>query len=97
MNTYITNPVLIILGIICAAVAGADFFRDGHGYFPVEHLPLIYCAFGFVVYGALIFLAKGLRVLIERPENYYGDAAIDAEPEPGMGPDAAEKIEVARD
>tara|TARA_R110000868_G_scaffold124403_3_gene328943 strand:+ start:676 stop:969 length:294 start_codon:yes stop_codon:yes gene_type:complete len=97
MNTYITKPVLITLAVICLAVAGADFIRDGHGYFPVEHFPLVYCAFGFVVYGALIILAKGLRVLIERPENYYGDLAVDAEPEPGMGPDAPEKIEVAHD
>jgi hypothetical protein len=42
----------------------------------------------------VIFAAKGLRRLIERPENYYGDEAIDAEPEVGMGPVAPEKIEV---
>ncbi len=97
MNSYITKPVLITLGVICAIVAGADFIRDGHGHFPVEHLPLVYCVFGFVVYGALIILAKGLRVLIERPENYYGDTAVDAEAEPGMGPDAPEKVGVAHD
>lgn len=97
MNTYITKPVLIVLCVICAALVGADFLRDGHGYFSFENWPLIYCAIGFVVYGVLIILAKGLRVLIERPENYYGDLAVDSEPEPGMGPDAPEKSGVSHD
>ena len=97
MNTYITKPVLIGLALICLALIGADFLRDGHGYFPIEHVPLVYCAIGFVVYGVLIMLAKGLRVLIERPENYYGDLAVDSEPEPGMGPEAPEKSGVPHD
>lgn len=94
MTTYITNKVLITLGVICAALAVVDFLRDRHGHFSVENLPLVYCAFGFLVYGALIFAAKGLRRFVERPENYYGDEAIDAEPEVGLGPIAPEKIEV---
>lgn len=93
-NSYITNPVLIALAAICLALVGVDFLRERHGHFAVEYLPLVFCAFGFIVYGALIFMVKGLRLLIERPENYYGDEAIDAEEEPGMGPDAPEKIEV---
>jgi TRAP-type C4-dicarboxylate transport system permease small subunit len=96
-DTYITNHVLIVLVAICLALVGVDFFRDRHGHFPIENLPLMFCFFGFVIYGTLIFLAKGLRLLIERPENYYGNQSIDAEPEVGLGPDAPEKIEVRHD
>ncbi|HEX7775249.1 MAG TPA: hypothetical protein VF449_01845 [Parvibaculum sp.] len=81
MKTYITNWVLIGLGVICATLAAADILRGHHGTFDVEHLPLFYCVFGFVVYAALIFLAKALRRLILRPEDYYGRTSTDAEKE----------------
>lgn len=97
MNTYITNKVLYTLGAICLALVVVDFVRDRHGIFDVESLPLFFCLFGFVVYGALIVMAKGLRRLIERPENYYGKEAIDAEPASGIGPDVPEKVEVHHD
>ncbi|MFZ3032485.1 MAG: hypothetical protein WA138_00520 [Parvibaculum sp.] len=97
MNSYITNKVLVALGAICASLIAVDFLRDRHGVFDVEHWPLFFCVFGFVVYWSLIVAAKQLRRLIERPENYYGDEAIDAEPEPGMGPDTPEKVEVTHD
>ena len=97
MNTYITNKVLYALGGICAALLIVDFLRDRHGVFDVEHWPLFFCLFGFIVYWSLIIAAKQLRKLIERPEDYYGDEAIDAEEESGMGPDAPEKHGVAHD
>ena len=97
MNGYITNKVLYTLGAICLGLLAVDFLRDRHGVFEVEHWPLFFCVFGFIVYWSLIIAAKQLRRLIERPENYYGDEAIDAEDEPGLGPDAPERHEVAHD
>jgi hypothetical protein len=94
VNTYITNKVLYALGAICLALIVVDFIRDRHGVFELESLPLFFCLFGFIIYAVLIVMAKGLRRLIERPENYYGKEAIDAEPESGMGPIAPEKVEV---
>ncbi len=81
MKTYIANTVLVVLGAICLALAAGDVLRSRHGTFAVEHQPIFYCVFGFVVYAALIFAAKALRRLILRPEDYYGSAAADAEPE----------------
>jgi len=81
MKTYITNKVLFCLGAICACLAAADFFRESHSPFAVEHAPLFFAAFGFFVYVLLIFLSKGLRRLILRPEDYYGSHATDQEDE----------------
>jgi len=97
LKSYITDKVLYILGGICFALVAIDFLRDRHGVFDVEHWPLFFCLFGFIIYWLLIIAAKQLRKLIERPENYYGDEAIDAEDEPGLGPDAPEKQEVVHD
>jgi hypothetical protein len=81
MKTYINNWVLVVLGLVCAVLAAADVLRGHHGTFGVEHLPVFYCVFGFVVYAALIFAAKALRRLILRPEDYYGQTSTDAETE----------------
>jgi len=34
------------------------------------------------MFTALILVAKALRLLIKRPENYYGDKAVDGEEYP---------------
>jgi hypothetical protein len=85
MNTYITKPVLFVLGAICLGLAAADFFRERHGHFDIESMPLIWCVFGFAVYVVVIFMAKALRRVILRPEDYYGDEATDREDESAAG------------
>ncbi len=90
MKGYITNKVLIGLGTICLLLAGADFVRAPHGHFEVEHMPLFFAAFGFVIYALLIFLSKALRRLILRPEDYYGDHATDQEDEHSAGSETSE-------
>lgn len=94
MNKYITNNVLYVLGAICVALAAADFFRDRHGHFDIESQPLIFCAFGFIAYIALIFAAKALRRIIIRPEDYYGREATDAEDESAAGTETREARDV---
>jgi len=81
MHNYMSKPVLIILGLICAALAVADFFSTRHSSLGIADMPLFYCVTGFVAYAALIFMAKALRRLVSRPENYYGREAIDTESE----------------
>ncbi len=63
------------------------FIRDS-SYFEVEDSPLVYGIFGFVVYGAVIFIAKGLRLIVRRPEDYYEPLATDTEDERAAGSDA---------
>ncbi len=49
----------------------ADFFIHKHGEFPWENAPGFFAAYGFVSCVLLIFIAKGLRRLIKRDEDYY--------------------------
>jgi hypothetical protein len=58
-----------------------------HGYFSVEEIRWFYGAYGFVGFTGLIFVAKGLRRIVKRPEGYYGQNAIDTEvyPEDQLG------------
>ncbi|MEQ8265918.1 MAG: hypothetical protein RH982_01875 [Parvibaculum sp.] len=75
---------------VCVALGLADFLYHKHSYFPIEEYPAIYGLFGFVVYAVVIFLAKGLRVIVKRPEDYYEPLATDTEDERAAGsePDA---------
>ncbi len=78
------NPMRIVRALAAAGavVALADFTFERHGYVDMEHLPAFYAVFGFVGFSALIFLAKALRVLVKRPEDYYAPKAVDSEAYP---------------
>lgn len=69
--------------LACALVAAIDLLGlleivyHRHIAFFAEGLPGFYAAWGFIAIAALIFLAKQLRRLVMRPEDYYrepGDA-----------------------
>ncbi len=51
----------------------AESFVDMHGEFEVEHFYGFYAVFGFISYVSLIFVAKFLRKIIMRKEDYYDD------------------------
>jgi len=59
-----------------------DFTYEKHGVFKITDFPGFYGIFGFVMFTGLILVAKMLRVLIKRPENFYGDKSIDTEDYP---------------
>lgn len=42
-------------------------------HFPIEELWGFYPLFGFLACAALIVIAKGLGVLLKRPDDYYDD------------------------
>ena len=48
-----------------------DPFVHKHAAFPWEAAPGFFAAYGFISCVGLIFIAKGLRRLIRRPEDYY--------------------------
>ena len=50
-----------------------DFFIHKHGDFPWEDMPEFFAAYGFVSCVALIFIAKLLRKIVRRKENYYDE------------------------
>lgn len=48
-----------------------DFFISKHGHFPWENAPAFYAVYGFVACVSLIFIAKILRLVVKRKEDYY--------------------------
>lgn len=58
---YISLVVLLVV----------DLFIHKHGDFPWENIPDFFAVYGFVSCVALIFIAKVLRLLIKRDEDYY--------------------------
>jgi hypothetical protein len=65
------TKIVWTLVAVCVALFFADAFYHKHGYFAIEHVFGFYALFGFVAYVALIFLAKRLRTVLMRPEDYY--------------------------
>ncbi len=49
----------------------AEAFVEMHGEFHVEHFYGFYAVYGFISYVVLIFVAKLLRTLLMRKEDYY--------------------------
>ena len=84
--------VLIVLLAICAVLALADFAYHKHAYFHIEEIPFIYAVYGFVSYATVIFLAKGLRLIIRRPEDYYAQDSTEVEDERPAGSDPSTLI-----
>jgi hypothetical protein len=48
-----------------------DFFIHEHADFAWEGIPEFYATYGFVSCVLLIFIAKGLRRLVKKEEDYY--------------------------
>ena len=81
-KTENANKIFLVLAVFCLALFLADFTYHKHGHFHIEEIPGFYGIYGFFMFTALILVAKVLRLLIKRPENYYGDKAVDGEEYP---------------
>ncbi|MFT5111253.1 MAG: thioredoxin-related protein [Parasphingorhabdus sp.] len=55
----------------CALLAIADFFVHRHISHAVESLPGFYAFYGFVACVVLVLVAKEMRKLLMRDEDYY--------------------------
>ena len=67
------NVDRIVWGVygVCALLLLIDFFVPKHGPFAIEHVFGFYGIYGFVACVGLVLAAKGLRVILMRPEDYY--------------------------
>ena len=63
VRKYFYVSLLILLVI--------DFFTPKHGHFPWETAFGFYAVYGFIGCVSLIFVAKALRWLVKRREDYY--------------------------
>ena len=65
--------VLRFFYLICIALLAADWLVDRHVAHTVEKLFGFYALYGFVSCWMLVIVAKQLRRLVKRREDYYGD------------------------
>jgi len=63
VRKYFYISLIVLLGI--------DFFITKHVHFPWERAPGFYAVYGFIGCVSLIFVAKILRLLVRRKEDYY--------------------------
>ncbi len=88
------KKIIWALAIACLIVFLLDFTYEIERHFQVEYIRGFYAIYGFVMFTGLIFVAKALRYFIKRPEDYYGDKAIDTEEYPTDQLDIRENTDV---
>lgn len=57
--------------VVCAVIFAIDVFVPKHGPFAIEHWFGFYGWYGFVSCVALVLMAKVLRRMVMRSEDYY--------------------------
>lgn len=63
--------IRIALYTVCAIVAALDLIVHRHIEIAVERVPAFYAVFGFVACVALVLVAKLMRRILMRREDYY--------------------------
>lgn len=56
---------------LCALLLAADIVLQRHAEHTLEAIPVFYPVFGFVACVTLVLVAKRMRTLLKRPEDYY--------------------------
>jgi hypothetical protein len=56
---------------VCGLLIVIDVFVPKHGPFAIEHVFGFYGWFGFIACVALVLIAKQMRRVVMRPEDYY--------------------------
>jgi hypothetical protein len=72
-NPRNVRRLLCALYVACIGVFVADAFVDRHVDHPWERLFGFYAIYGFVACVLLVLIAKELRKLLMRKENYYDE------------------------
>lgn len=67
------NRIVYALYAICAGSVLLDLVIHRHEILDFAHFFGFYAGFGFVACVGLVLAAKGLRRLLKRSENYYGE------------------------
>jgi hypothetical protein len=63
--------IIWVLVAACASTVFADLFYHKHADYSFQHWMGFDAAFGFLAYASLVTLAKRLRLLLMRGEDYY--------------------------
>ena len=67
------NRVIYALYALCAFSLVADLFVERHVHHPAEAWLAFYCLYGFGACVALVLIAKEMRKVLMRREDYYDD------------------------
>lgn len=74
--------LIYVLVAICATLVVVDFIYEKHGYLAIEDAPLFYALLGFFASLVLMVVARVLRLIVGRREDYYAPRDVIAEPYP---------------
>ncbi len=69
------QKVLRVFYVCCAVLLAADFVVHRHVYHDWENMPGFYPLYGFVGCVVLVLIAKEMRKVLMRKEDYYDDRA----------------------
>lgn len=67
------NRLVYVLYAVCAVLILLDFLYHKHVNFPFEGWFGFFSWFGFIACVVLVLLAKKMRKIVKRDEDYYGD------------------------
>jgi hypothetical protein len=70
-NPRNVKRLLRALYACCAVLFGLDFFLHRHVVHPWENAPAFYAVYGFVACVILVLVAKEMRKLLMRPDDFY--------------------------
>ncbi len=68
---HVTLIYRVLIGA-CLALVGVGFVVSIEGHFGWEEVTGFYAVYGFISCVTLVLIAKGLRWILKRPEDYYG-------------------------
>ncbi|WP_240612752.1 hypothetical protein [Alteromonas flava] len=69
--------ILRVFYALCVLLVVLDFVVHRHIYVTFENIPTFYALYGFVACVVLVLLAKVMRILLMRSEEYYEPANTD--------------------
>lgn len=67
------SKMLKVFYVICGLLVVADFIVHRHIYHDWENIPAFYAIYGFVGCVVLVLIAKEMRKIIMRGEDYYDE------------------------
>ncbi|MCG8314995.1 MAG: hypothetical protein MI976_17435 [Pseudomonadales bacterium] len=67
------SKMLKVFYVICALLVIADFIVHRHIYHDWENIPAFYAIYGFVGCVVLVLIAKEMRKVLMRGEDYYDE------------------------
>lgn len=65
------DKIIKVFYVICALLVVADFIVHRHIYHDWENIPAFYAIYGFVGCVVLVLIAKAMRKVLMKEEDYY--------------------------